>query len=225
VLPKRAGPQTLLLIDELGAGTDPDEGAAIGRAIVEELLARRCPALITTHLGVLKSLAYTEPRAENASVEFDLDTLRPTYRLLIGEPGNSNALHIASRLGLPQKIVEAARGHLSSSHEQLTRAIKGTLLSRRQAERAREEAEAARVEAERQRSETERERAALRDQQQAFARWVETISALRAGDRVHVRRFDREGRIVRVLLHKQVAVVAVGAMEMEVPLSELTIPA
>ncbi len=222
---RRAGPHTLLLIDELGAGTDPDEGAAIGRAIVEELLARRCPALVTTHLGVLKSLAYTEPRAENASVEFDLETLRPTYRLLIGEPGNSNAIHIASRLGLPPRIVDAARKHLSSSHEQLTRAIKGTLLSRRQAERARQEAEAARAEADRQRLEAEREKTAFRDQQQAFARWIETISALRAGDRVHVKRFDRDGRIVRVLLHKQVAVVSVGALEMEVPLNELTIPA
>lgn len=59
---RQAGPYTLLLIDELGAGTDPDEGAAIGRAVVEELLERHCPALITTHLGVLKSMAYTQPR-------------------------------------------------------------------------------------------------------------------------------------------------------------------
>ncbi len=224
VMLQRATPTTLLLIDELGAGTDPDEGAAIGQAVVEELLERHCPAMITTHLGALKSLAYTQPRAENASVEFDIQTLRPTYRLMIGEPGNSNAINIASRLGLPEKVVKAARGHLTSSHQQLTRAIQGTLLSRRQAERARQEAEQAKVEAERQRTEAERERLVLRDQQTAFQKWIDTVSSLRAGDRVHVKRFDREGRVVRVQLHKQVAVVSVGAMELEVPLNELSLP-
>ena len=123
------------------------------------------------------------------------------------------------------KIVESARGHLSSSHEQLTRAIKGTLLSRRQAERARQEAETAKVEADRQKLEAQREKTNLLDQQAAFAKWIEAMSSLRAGDRVHVKRFDREGRVVRVLLHKQMAVVAVGAMEIEVPLNELAIPA
>jgi len=221
---RRATPRTLVLLDELGAGTDPDEGAAIGRAIVEELLERRCPAMITTHLGVLKSMAYTEARAENASVEFDIETLRPTYRLLIGEPGNSNAINIASRLGLPPKIIEAARKHLSSSHEQLTRAIRGTLQSRRQAERARAEAEEAKTQAEQQRTAAERERLTLLEQQAAFQRWIETVSSLRPGDRVHVKRFDREGKVVRLLLHKQMAVVAVGAVEMEVPLTELALP-
>ncbi len=221
---KRAGPKTLILIDELGAGTDPDEGAAIGRAILEELLERKCPGLITTHLGVLKSLAYTAARAENASVEFDIETLRPTYRLIIGEPGNSNAINIASRLGLPPKVIAAARGHLTSSHEQLTRAIQGTLLSRRQAERARAEAETVMLAADEQKKAAERERASLRDQQAAFQKWVETVSSLRPGDRIHVKRFDREGRVVRLLLHKQMAVVSVGAMEMEVPLIELALP-
>jgi DNA mismatch repair protein MutS2 len=219
----KAAPQTLLMIDELGAGTDPDEGAAIGRAIVEELLRRRCPALITTHLGVLKSIAYSEARVENASVEFDIETLRPTYRLLIGEPGNSNAINIAQRLGLPQSVVDAARGHLTSSHEQLTRAIRGTLLSRRAAERARSEAEEAKREADEVKLAAEREQRALQEKLAAFDRWVESIARLKPGDSVHVNRFDRPGRIVRVLLHKQLAVVAVGSMEMEIPLKELRI--
>jgi DNA mismatch repair protein MutS2 len=218
---KHAGPKTLVLIDELGAGTDPDEGAAIGRAIVEELLRRHCPALITTHLGVLKSMAYTEERAENGSVEFDIETLRPAYHLRIGEPGNSNAINIAARLGMPQNIVEAARKHLSSSQEQLTRAIRGTLLSRRQAERARADAEAAKAEADKQRSHAERERQSLAQQQTAFHKWMETVSTLRPGDAVHVKRFDRDGRVVRVMLQKQSAIVSVGAMELEVPLTEL----
>jgi len=219
---KRARARTLLLVDELGAGTDPDEGAAIGVAVIEELLRRHCPALVTTHLGALKAIAFRELRAENASVEFDVETLRPTYRLLIGEPGNSNAINIAQRLGLPQNIVEAARKHLTDAHQQLTRAISGTLQSRRRAEFARAEAEAAKVEADRAKQEADRQRAALEAERVAFERWIATVSALRPGDRVHVKRFDREGRIVRMLLHKQLAVVAVGAMEMEIPLKELS---
>ena len=221
VMLERARPGTLVLIDELGAGTDPDEGAAIGQAIVEELLARQCPALVTTHLGVLKSLAYTEPRAENACVEFDEKSFRPTYRLLIGEPGTSNAINIAQRLGLPSKIVAAARGHLSQSHQQLTRAIRGTLQSRRLAEQARAEAESVKRQADQEKLAAQRERQALREQEKQFHQWVETVSALRPGDRVHVKRFDRQGRIVRMLLHKQLAVVNMGAIEVEVPLREL----
>ncbi|GMU22080.1 MAG: hypothetical protein AMXMBFR13_21680 [Phycisphaerae bacterium] len=221
---KRAGPRTLVLIDELGAGTDPDEGAAIGVAIIEEMLRRRCPTLLTTHLGALKAVAFSQAGAENACVEFDIQTLRPTYRLLIGEPGNSNAINIAERLGLPKPIIESARKHLSDSHQQLTRAISGTLQSRRRAEQARTEAEAARIEADRARQNADRELQALREQQTAFEQWVAAISALRPGDKVHVKRFDREGQIVRMMLHKQMAVVVVGAMEMEIPLRELALP-
>jgi len=219
---KYAQPGTLMLIDELGAGTDPEEGAALGRAIVAELLNHKCPALVTTHLGVLKSLAYTEARAENACVDFDSETLRPTYRLLIGEPGNSNAINIASRLGLPPNIVKAARHFLADSHQQLSRAIAGTLQSRRQAELARQQSDAARVDAEKQKAAAESARRELEQQQARFDQWVAMVSALQPGHRVHVRRFDREGTIVRMLLHKQMAVVSVGAMEMEVPIKELS---
>ncbi len=219
---KHARPGTLMLIDELGAGTDPEEGAALGRAIVAELLSRKCPAMITTHLGVLKSLAYTEARAENACVDFDAETLRPTYRLLIGEPGNSNAINIASRLGLPPHIVKSARAFLADSHQQLSRAIAGTLQSRRQAELARQQSEAARVDAEKQKAAAENARRELEQQQACFDQWVAMVSSLQPGHRVLVRRFDREGTIVRMLLHKQIAVVSVGAMEMEVPIRELS---
>ena len=219
---KRARPETLVLIDELGAGTDPEEGSALGQAIVRELLERRCPTLITTHLGVLKTMAYSTVRAENGCVDFDMETLQPTYQLRIGEPGNSNAINIASRLGLPARIVSSAREQLSDSHKQLTRAIRGTLASRRQAEVARTEAETARIEAEQARKKANDERDALNEQRLKFDRWVETISSLRPGDKVHLQRFDRAGIIVRVLLHKQLAVVNVGTMEIEVPLRELT---
>lgn len=107
-----ASARTLVLIDELGGGTDPDEGAALGEALLEELVRRGAPALVSTHIGRLKEVAYRLPRAENASCEFDLDTLAPSFRLVIGLPGESRALAIARRLGLPAKLIERAEALL-----------------------------------------------------------------------------------------------------------------
>ncbi len=106
---REAGPESLILLDELGAGTDPAEGAALGRAILDYLHARAARAVVTTHLGALKTFAFTREGVSNASVEFDVETLSPTYRLLIGEPGASNALVIAERLGVPAEVVRQAR--------------------------------------------------------------------------------------------------------------------
>src|SRR5262249_40782066 len=93
------------LLDELGAGTDPTEGGARGRAILDELDAIGCRAMVTTHLGDLKTYAFHNERAENGAVEFDTQTLRPTYRLQIGQFGMSNALKIARRLKLPRDLL------------------------------------------------------------------------------------------------------------------------
>ena len=105
---KQADHRTLVLLDELGTGTDPQEGAALGTAIIDYLYKKGSRTIATTHLRTLKTYAHAHPRIENASVEFDIETLQPTYRLLIGAFGSSNALAIAERLGLPEEVISRA---------------------------------------------------------------------------------------------------------------------
>lgn len=106
---KKIRPDTLVLLDELGAGTDPQEGSALARALLMYLLRQRTPCLVATHYPELKAFAHMTTGATNASVEFDLKTLQPTYRLIAGLPGRSNALEIASRLGIEDEIIREAR--------------------------------------------------------------------------------------------------------------------
>jgi DNA mismatch repair protein MutS2 len=143
-----ADQRSMVILDELGAGTDPQEGAALARAILTHLVERRITTLVTTHHPELKAFAHSTPGAVNASVEFDLETLRPTYHLTIGLPGRSNALAIAQRLGMPQAIIGSARSELNPDdlraedlldeiHHQRDRAR----IARQEAERARREAD------------------------------------------------------------------------------------
>ena len=110
-----ADKRSLVLLDELGAGTDPAEGAALGQAILAELRERRATSVVTTHLGSLKNFAFANPDVENACVEFDAKSMRPIYRLLIGQPGNSNALVIAERCGLDESVLARARRNLEEA--------------------------------------------------------------------------------------------------------------
>ena len=136
-----AGPRTLVLLDELGGGTDPEEGAALSYALLEHLLALGAPTLVTTHIGKLKELAFRNTRAENASVAFDSRTRRPLYRLLIGTPGESNALAIAAELGLPPALLERARERLERREADLAGLMADVRDAREAAERLRSHAE------------------------------------------------------------------------------------
>jgi DNA mismatch repair protein MutS2 len=158
---ERAGPDTLVLLDELGSGTDPMEGAALGEAILVECLARRAPTLATTHLGALKTVPFRHARAENAHVEFDLATLAPLFSLVIGAPGESRALAIARRLGLPPALVERARVLLDRPEGESDRLVEELRAMRLDTERLRASAEVRLVEAEARLGEIAAERAAL----------------------------------------------------------------
>ena len=112
---KKAHWNTLVLLDELGAGTDPQEGSALARAIMQNLIEKKVPCLVATHYPELKAFAHTQAGVMNASMEFDLTTLQPTYHLILGLPGKSNALAIAGRLGMDTRVIDSARAMLDPS--------------------------------------------------------------------------------------------------------------
>jgi DNA mismatch repair protein MutS2 len=140
-----AGPATLVLLDEVGAGTDPAEGSALAMAIVSRLLEAGATVAATTHYAELKSFATEHPDVSNAAVEFDVATLRPTYRLTIGLPGKSQAFAIAERLGLPAEILADARSRISLEHASMEETLAAIARAQDEQAAALADAEAARA--------------------------------------------------------------------------------
>jgi DNA mismatch repair protein MutS2 len=141
---EQAGPRSLVLLDELGAGTDPQEGAALAQALLEAFLERGATTLVATHYSGLKIFAHNRPGVSNASVEFDLESLRPTYHLAIGLPGRSNALAIAGRLGLEDGIIARARAMVAPEELQADTLLNEIYAQRDLARQDRTQAEEAR---------------------------------------------------------------------------------
>ncbi|MGV2622395.1 UNVERIFIED_CONTAM: endonuclease MutS2 [Halobacillus marinus] len=149
----RVDHRSLVLFDELGAGTDPQEGAALAMSILDEVVRRDARVIATTHYPELKAYGYNRPGVINASVEFDIQTLKPTYRLLIGVPGRSNAFEISRRLGLDESIIDDAKGHVGVDSQSVENMIASLEESKRGAEKDYEEAEQMLEEAEKLRNE------------------------------------------------------------------------
>lgn len=167
---KQVDEHSLVLFDELGAGTDPTEGAALATSILNHLHSRGIRTMATTHYSELKVYALSTPGVENASCEFDVETLRPTYRLLIGIPGKSNAFAIASRLGIPDYIIEDAKTHLTEQDESFEDILTNLETSRKTLDKERETIAAYKLEIERLKMETSQKQEKLEAQRDRILR-------------------------------------------------------
>ena len=161
-----ADEKSLVLIDELGCGTDPDEGQAIAKAVLSFLVKRGCRGIVTTHYTSLKEFAYSEDGIENASMEFDMSTLQPLYKLSPGVPGSSNAIAISRRLGLSEEILRDAVSNLSEGARKFENIVRTAEQSRIEAEEAKRQAERLRAEWEQKLSEVNAEREKLKKERE-----------------------------------------------------------
>ncbi|MWV44179.1 endonuclease MutS2 [Paenibacillus sp. HJL G12] len=176
---KNMTPKSLVLLDEVGAGTDPAEGSALAISILEHIHQTGCRMVATTHYSELKAYAYERKAVINASMEFDVNTLSPTYRLLVGVPGRSNAFAIAERLGLPNKILDFARGEVNEEDQRVEHMIAsleenrlGAEVEREQAEKLRQEMEGLRSKHQQELEKLEQQRDRLIEKAQADAKEV-----------------------------------------------------
>jgi DNA mismatch repair protein MutS2 len=214
---------SLVLLDEIGAGTDPQEGSALSRAILNHLVANRVFTIATTHYSELKHFAYATPRVENASVEFDPESLRPTYHLTIGLPGRSNALAIAERLGMPPSVIVDARSFTAPEElraDDLLAEIQGTLRGARD-----ERAEADRLKTEAERL-TQQLRSRLAAVEQERARVLEEADEERAATIAALRReADDVRRELRRLRAERERLTAIDERIARLPRTRPTRPA
>jgi DNA mismatch repair protein MutS2 len=174
---READARSLVLLDELGAGTDPEEGSALARAILSYLRARGAFVIATTHYTELKTYAHQTPRVENASVEFDLESLSPTYHLRVGLPGRSNALAIATRLGVPEAIIGDARALLHPASVEVEQLLAEIQQERAAAQEARAAAARAVEDARKLLARRERQVAAVEQEKEAIWRRARQESA------------------------------------------------
>ncbi|ODH00830.1 endonuclease MutS2 [Nostoc sp. KVJ20] len=188
-------PQSLVLLDEVGAGTDPVEGSALAIALLQYLANHSQLTIATTHFGELKALKYEDERFENASVEFDESTLSPTYRLLWGIPGRSNALTIALRLGLKPEVVQQAKTQVGEATDEVNQVIAGLEAQRRRQETKAAEAQSLLQQAERLYKEVSAKAASLEERE----------SSLRASQEVAVKQAiaQAKGEIAQVIRRLQ----------------------
>lgn len=195
--------QTLVLLDELGAGTDPQEGAALAIAIVESFSQSHCQLMITTHYPELKVFAYNYPATINASMEFDTKTLQPTYRLLIGIPGSSNAFDIAARLGMPADVVQRARQLQPGASQDLNVMIQDLEKQRNQYEqeaqdyhKQRQTLQRQQQDLDQQRQKLQNQKAQLLDQAQAKANQLVDQAQQQAAKIIaQLRQWQQQGRL------------------------------
>ncbi len=156
--------KSLVLLDEIGAGTDPEEGSALALAVIKKLLLSNCFGIITTHYSALKEYAMESGKIKNASMEFDAKTLKPLYRLNIGIPGSSNAIDIASALGLSQDVIDDAIKNLSNNKISFEKVLKQAEISRREAENLKAELENVKAQKEKELNEISLEKEKISEQ-------------------------------------------------------------
>ena len=211
------------MLDEVGAGTDPAEGAALGRAIVDEIDSLGSLAMITTHLGEMKTIAFGNARVRNANVEFDLESLKPLYHLRIGEAGKSHALAIARRLQLPAHLVDRAENYLKAASPADSSAFEDLQALRLEAEKARQEALKAQSDARRLQEELEKALAEQRGRDRKAEELKAARELLKIGDRVVIPRlgYDRPGRVAKIDFKKRSASIAIGHMKWDATIDEL----
>lgn len=216
--------RSLILLDEMGAGTDPAEGAALGQAILSEMSDFGCLAAVTTHLGDIKKYALHKPKMLNAGVEFDPVSLRPTYRLVSGKTGKSCALLIAKSLALPDRLLARARKNLRKKKAGLAR-VKELERQKRTEELLHRSTLEANVEIKRQedaRLRLQEKEERRRIQEMTINNWRESVHP---GQEVLLPQFGQKGTVSRVNRDKGVAVVTVGLGQWEVKLVDLVPPA